>query len=130
MINRQKIQQFVDLNGTGDKAAFCFAKGAEILAINIGLVGDDAGGGTVKLDKILASTRGDGDIASITIPAADLSGQVIEEIPASQLLVEAGAVVVVEVTAESFSAATNAVVEVVYKENGIYNANTANVDDA
>ena len=130
MINKHKAQQFVDLNGTGDKAAFCFPKGAEIIEVNIGVVGDDAGGGTVKFDKLLASTRGDGDIAEITIPASDVSGQVLQEVPSSLTIVEPGAVVVVEVTAESFAGATNAVVEVVWKDLGAYNANYDNVDSA
>lgn len=130
MNNKKKAQQFVDLNSTGDKAAFCFPQGAEILEINVGIVGDDAGGGTIKFDSLLASTRGDADVGEITVPAEDVSGQVLQEIPSSQVILEAGSVVVAEVSAESFSGATNAVIELVWKEHGVYNANSDNVDDA
>ena len=128
MINRQKSQQFIDLNDTGDKAAFCFPKGAEILEINLGVVGDDAGGATVKIDSLVNSVRGDGDIGELTVAAADNSGQVIQEIASSVIRIAAGGVAVVEVTAEALSGATNAVIEIVWKNLGELNANTDNVD--
>lgn len=130
MINKHKAQQFVDLNATGDKAAFCFPKAAEILEVNLGVIGTDAGGATVKFDSLLAGTRGDGDIAELTVPAANNAGQVLQEIPATLKIVQAGTVVVVEVTAESLSGATTAVVEIVWKDLGVYNANSDNVDSA
>ena len=129
MVNKVKSQQFIDLNGTGDKAAFCFPKGAEILEVNLGVIGTDAGGATVKFDSLLAGTRGDGDVAILTVPAANNAGQCLQERP-SNIKVEAGTVVVVEVTAEALSGATTAVVEITWKDLGVLNANSVNVDAA
>ena len=70
--------------------------------------GTDAGGATVKFDRrVLAGSdtgRGDGDVATITIPASNQQGKVLYEEPSSTLVLDAGDQVVVEVTAESVTA--------------------------
>ena len=126
MKQKNRSQAFFDVATAADKWAVACPRGAEILELNCAILGTDAGGCTIKFDSLQGSTRGDGDIGVLTIPASNLIGQTIQEIPASVKRVAAGGAVIIQVTAEDV---TNLLVcvEVVWRDLGESDANTTAV---
>lgn len=96
-----------DVNTAADKVTFTIADDVEIVEIGLIIAGADAGGATVKFDKRPTAgsdtSRGDGDIGEITIPAADSLGKVLYE-KVSDTTVLRGEQIVVQVTAEGVTA--------------------------
>lgn len=106
-VQAEKSAQF-DINTAADKAIFSMSCKCKILRAGLIVEGSDAGGATVAFDKRpLAGSdtgRGAADVAEITIPASDQQGKVLYEKPSSEVILEAGDQVVVEVTAEGVTA--------------------------
>lgn len=96
-----------DVQTAADKHTFTIADDVEIVEIGLVIAGDDNGGATVKFDKRPTAgsdtSRGDGDIGEITIPAADSQGQVLYE-KVSDVTVLRGEQIVVQVTVEGVAA--------------------------
>lgn len=108
----------IDLNATGDKAHFAPPIKCQILRVGLTVLDGqtDAGGGTVKFDKVTGSTRGDGDVATLTVPASDNDSKHVYETLASRVTLNPGDHVFVEVTADSWGGATNAIATIIYQE--------------
>lgn len=131
MIDVHKECQYVaDLDDAGDCAAWSFEGGAEILKVVVGILGSEDGGATIKFDSLEGGTRGDGDIAEITVPAANSQGQCLVEVPSAGTRIAAGGSLIAEVTADDLAAALPAVIKVVWRDLGEYNANSDSVDSA
>lgn len=94
-----------DVDSTGDKVTFTFARSAQIIRVGIVVTGTDAGGGTIVFDKRPTAgsdtSRGAADMGSITLPASDQQGNFLYEEPSSELTVAAGDQIVCEVTVDS-----------------------------
>ncbi len=97
-----------DVNTAADKVIFTVPFDCRVRNLSLTIEGTDAGGATVKFDKRPTAGsdtgRGDGDVGTITIPASDQEGKVLEEVPTSNIKLKRGEQVVVEVTAESVTA--------------------------
>ena len=108
----------IDVNSTGDKAHFAPPIKCQIMRVGITFLDGqtDAGGGTVKFDKVTGSTRGDGDAGVLTIAAANNDSKHYYEDPATRVTLSPGDQVFVEVTTDSWGAATTAVATIVYQE--------------
>lgn len=91
-----------DINTAADKAQFVAPYKIRVIrAFVVGMDGQtDAGGATVKFDSVKASTRGDGDVATITVPSASNDSKYIYEEPSTLVELNPGNQVIVEVTAE------------------------------
>lgn len=127
MQERKVESQLIEINTAADKAAWCFEGGVEILRVLVAPLGTDAGGATVKFDSLQGSTRGDGDVGAVVIPASNQQGQIIYDIPTNgQIKLAPGASVIAEVTAEDVTGLP-AVVKIVYRELGELPQNTARV---
>ena len=127
MKQKNRSQAFFDVATAADKWAVACPRGAEILELNCAILGTDAGGCTIKFDSLQGSTRGDGDIGILTIPASNLIVQTIQEIPANGLVrVAAGGAVIIQVTAEGVDSLL-VCVEVVWRDLGESDANTTAV---
>lgn len=120
---------YFDIATAADKWAWGFPGGAEILEINVTPIGTDAGGGTIEFDSLISTTRGSADVGAITIPASNVQGQTLQEVPSAPVRIGAGGAVVVQVSAESV---TNLIVAVSikFRDLGEYNANSDSIDAA
>lgn len=121
---------YFDIATAADKWAWGFPGGAEILEINVTPLGTDAGGGTIVFDSLVGTTRGAADVGTITIPASNVQGQTLQEIPSNGLVrIAAGGALIVEVSAEDVTNLLVAV-SVKFRDLGEYNANSDNIDAA
>jgi len=91
----------LDGNNTGDKATWVVPQKCEVIRAVIGITSNADDGMTVKYDSQAdGGARGDGDLAAIVVPAADHQFEAFYDEVAQGTILEAGNVVVVEVTAE------------------------------
>lgn len=99
-----------DLDTAGDKIIFSIPHKCVVLRAQLLVTSTDAGGGTVKFDKRPTAGsdtgRGDGDIATLTVPASNQQGKMLFEEPSSALTLVPGDQVVVEVTSDPGAGAT------------------------
>lgn len=118
-----------DLNTAEDKAYIALPGGGEIVRVYVAGATTDAGGATVKFDSLQGTTRGDGDLGEITIPAASIQGQTLEEDSAAGTAVAAGGMCIVEVTAEGAASGSIVVAGIEYIDHATLNTSTDSVDD-
>jgi hypothetical protein len=89
-----------------------FSHPAKILAASVCILGNDAGGATIKISKAAlgASITASGNVAILTVPASNQQGKMIyKNLQDSSIEVSGATEVQIEVTAESVST-LNAVV--------------------
>lgn len=112
------ISAVYDVNGAADKATFVAPFKCEVVRIFTtvldGITG--AGGATITFDDVVSSTRTDGGIGTLTIPAANNDSKYIYEEPATRKTLNPGDQVVVEVTVEGVGASHNVVSGLLYRE--------------
>lgn len=120
-----------DINSAADKATFyAGAISGEVVAIEIIPLSTDAGGATIKFDKVQHDgTRGDGDVGEITVPAADSQYNGLIEFKNGVSFV-GGERIVVQVTAESVSACADARARIWFRPTGQYPGENSNVAEA
>lgn len=106
-----------DVNTAADKAHFVAPFKCQIVRVFVTVMdgGTDAGGATIKFDKVNSSTRGDGDAGVLTVPASNNDSKYLYEAPATLVELLPGDQVIVEVTAEGV-AALNVCAGIVYRE--------------
>ena len=130
MSKRKRDSKYIsNLANVGDKTAFVLPGGADISRIGLVILGADADGCTVAFNSLQGSTLGSADVGTITVPAADNTGQVLVEVPSSVIRLNPGAVIV-DVTVDGGLTALAAVAFIEYTDVGEYNANSADVDAA
>lgn len=106
-----------DVNTAADKAHFVAPYKLEIIRVFVTVMdgATDAGGATIKFDKVNSSTRGDGDAGVITVPSSNNDSKYLYEVPATRVELSPGDQVIVEVTAEGV-AALNVCAGIVYRQ--------------
>lgn len=100
----------LDLNNIGDKCSFVVVSPMKIKSVGIVPLSADTGGATVKFDRRVKAGSDSGRVAgacgTITVPASDQQGKVLNEDQAASadLQLDAGDEIVVNVTAEGAAA--------------------------
>lgn len=112
------VSAVFDVTGLADNATFVAPHKLQLLRAFLVVLDEqtDAGGGTVRFDTVVASTRGDGDAGIITVPAANNDSKYIYEDMATRLILDLGDQVVVQTTVDNWGGATNMVAGIVYQE--------------
>lgn len=110
-----------DINTAADKAQWVAPFKCKIVRVFAVPVDGttDAGGWTMKFDSVAAgsSTRGDGDIGTLTAPAASRESYYLYEEPSTLKTLDPGGQIFVEVTAESAAANTFVLAGIVYQQH-------------
>lgn len=95
------VSPVFDLDTAADKVYWSPMIRSVVHRVGVVPLAADAGGGTIAFDKANAGARGAGDVGIVVLPASDQEFNTFyTDAAAGGVVVEAGEVVIVEVTAE------------------------------